>query len=65
MFRRKKLSERELVERAGDELRRHGLNAPLHSAMRADRCEKEGRLDEAQTWRAVSGKLRTLLAETA
>lgn len=65
MFRSKILSERELLARAGEQLRDHGLDAPLRSALKADRCQREGRLDEAQRWRAISSKVRTLLAETA
>jgi hypothetical protein len=63
LFRSKRLSEQEVVAHAGEQLRHHGVNAPLRSEMKAARYREEGRLDEARRWQAIAAKLRVLLAE--
>lgn len=65
MFGKKQISERELMARASEQLREHGVNAPLRSAVAAERSQREGRHEEALRWRAISERLRLLMAETA
>jgi hypothetical protein len=62
LFPKKRLSERELTVRAGEQLREHGVNAPARCAVTADRCLQQGRIEEANRWRAVSERLREMLA---
>ena len=63
LFRSKRLSEQELVAHAGQQLRHHGVNAPLRSEMKAARFREEGKLEEARRWQAIAAKLRVLMAE--
>lgn len=55
------LTEWELWACANELIRRHGENANIHAAMRADELLEQGDLDGAANFRAIVDRVKRLL----
>lgn len=56
------LTDWELWACANAYIRQHGLDAPIHAAMRADELSEGGDDDGAQHWRLIVHRINELLA---
>lgn len=63
LFRKDRSAEERLAADAREQLRTHGIDAPLRSQLKAQRLGQEGRHEEARRWALVSDRLRTMIAE--
>lgn len=59
------LSDWELWACANKMIEEHGLDAPIHAAMRADQLTEEGDLDGSLTWLAIIRRINQLLTKPA
>ena len=57
------LSEWELWACANEYIRQHGVDAPIHAAMRADELLENGDIDGSGNWRAIVKRINQLLAK--
>ncbi len=57
------LPEWELWACAEEMIRQHGLDAPIHAAMRADALLEKGDDDGAAAWRLIVHRINGLLIE--
>lgn len=55
------LSDWELWGCANHYVRKHGLDAPIWAAMRADELQSEGDLEGARTFRAIVRRINELM----
>ena len=56
------LTEWELWACANECIRQHGVDAPIHAAMRADKLLERGDMQGAQQWRLIVHRINELLA---